>query len=73
MKYYTLDSDKKLVQVSIDEFKKLDCLRIEGEKEMVLAYEDNNYSLLVDGANDIDDWKNAILKMLRPNIYFDID
>ena len=42
-------------------------------REMIVAYEDTNYMLMTDSANDIDIIKNAILKMLQPNISFYIE
>lgn len=48
-------------------------LRRMEKDDTFVAYEDNNYLLMTDSANDIEIVKKAILKMLQPNIYFDID
>ena len=50
-----------------------DYLRRMEKDDTFVAYEDNNYLLMTDSANDIEIVKKAILKMLQPNIYFDID
>ena len=42
-------------------------------REMIIAYEDTDYMLMTDSANDIGIIKNAILKMLQPNISFAIE
>lgn len=68
MKYFTVDYKGNLKEVNRKEYLR----RMEKDNTFV-AYEDNNYSLMTDSANDIEIVKNAILKMLQPNIYFDID
>lgn len=68
MKYYTVDYKGNLKEVNKKEY-----LRRMEKDDAFIAYEDNNYLLMTDSANDIEIVKNAILKMLQPNIYFDID
>ncbi len=68
MKYYTADYKGKLKEVDNKEYLK----RMEKDDTFV-AYEDGSYLLMTDSANDIEIVKNAILKMLQPNIYFDVD
>ena len=68
MKYYTVDYKGNLKEVNRKEYVR----RMEKDDTFV-AYEDNNYLLMTDSANDIEIIKNAILKMLQPNIYFDIN
>lgn len=68
MKYYTVDYKGTLKEVNRKEYLK----RMEKDDTFV-AYEDNNYLLMTNSANDIEIVKNAILKILQPYIYFDID
>ena len=68
MKYFTVDYKGNLKEVG-----KKDYLRRMEKDDTFVAYEDNNYLLMTDSANDIEIVKKAILKMLQPNIYFDID
>lgn len=68
MKYFTVDYKGNLKEVNRKEY-----LRRIGKDDIFVAYEDNNYLLMTDSANDIKIVKNAILKMLQPNIYFDIE
>ncbi len=68
MKYYTVDYKGILKEVKRKEYLK----RMEKDDTFV-AYEDNSYLLMTDSANDIEIVKNAILKMLQPHIYFDIE
>lgn len=68
MKYFTVDYKGNLKEVN-----KKDYLRRVEKDDTFVAYEDNNYLLMTDSANDIEIVKKAILKMLQPNIYFDID
>ena len=68
MKYYTVDYKGNLKEVDKKEY-----LRRMEKDDTFVAYEDNGYLLMTDSANDIEIVKNAILKMLQPNIYFDID
>ena len=68
MKYYTVDYKGNLKEVDGKEY-----LRRMEKDDTFVAYEDNGYLLMTDSANDIEIIKNAILKMLQPNIYFDID
>ena len=68
MKYYTVDYKGNLKEVDRKEY-----LRRMEKDDTFVAYEDNGYLLMTDSANDIEIVKNAILKMLQPNIYFDID
>lgn len=68
MKYYTVDYKSNLKEVNRKEYLR----RIEKDDTFV-AYEDNNYLLMTDSANDLEIVKHAILKMLQPNIWFDID
>ncbi len=68
MKYFTMDYKGNLKEVG-----KKDYLRRMEKDDTFVAYEDNNYLLMTDSANDIEIVKKAILKMLQPNIYFDID
>ena len=68
MKNFTVDYKGNLKEVG-----KKDYLRRMEKDDTFVAYEDNNYLLMTDSANDIEIVKKAILKMLQPNIYFDID
>lgn len=68
MKYFTVDYKGKLKEVSKKEY-----LRRMKKDDTFIAYEDSNYLLMTDSANDIEIVKKAILKMLQPNIYFDVD
>jgi len=68
MKYYTVDYKGTLKEVNRKEY----LMRMEKDDTFV-AYEDGSYLLMTDSANDIEIVKNAILKMLQPHIYFDID
>ena len=68
MKYFTVDYKGNLKEVG-----KKDYLRRMEKDDTFVAYEDDNYLLMTDSANDIEIVKKAILKMLQPNIYFDID
>ena len=68
MKYYTVDYKGNLKEVNKKEYLR----RVEKDNTFI-AYEDNNHLLMTDSVNDIGIVKNAILKMLQPNIYFDID
>ena len=68
MKYFTVDYKGNLKEVG-----KKDHLRRMEKDDIFVAYEDDNYLLMTDSANDIEIVKKAILKMLQPNIYFDID
>lgn len=68
MKYFTVDYKGNLKEVNKKEY-----LRRMEKDDTFIAYEDNNYILMTDSANDIEIVKKAILKMLQPNIYFDID
>ncbi len=68
MKYYMVDYKGTLKEVS-----RKDYLRRMGKDDTFVAYEDGSYLLMTDSANDIEIVKNAILKMLQPHIYFDID
>lgn len=68
MKYYTVDYKGNLKEANRKEY-----LRRMEKDDTFIAYEDSNYLLMTDSANDIEIVKNAILKMLQPNIYFDID
>lgn len=68
MKYFTVDYKGNLKEVG-----KKDYLRRMEKDDIFVAYEDDNYLLMTDSANDIEIVKKAILKMLQPNIYFDID
>lgn len=68
MKYYIVDYNGNLKETNRKEY-----LRRMEKDDTFVAYEDNNYLLMTDSANDIEIVKNAILKMLQPNIYFDID
>lgn len=76
MKYYTVDYVGNLRQISRKRFMKDDMLTSMNDgssREMIIAYEDEHYMLMTDSANAIEIIKNAILKMLQPNISFDID
>jgi len=68
MKYFTVDYKGNLKEVNKKEY-----LRRMEKDDTFVAYEDDNYLLMTDSANDIEIVKKAILKMLQPNIYFDID
>ena len=68
MKYFTVDYKGKLKEVN-----KKDYLKRMEKDDTFVAYEDNSYLLMTDCANDTEIVKHAILKMLQPNIYFDID
>lgn len=68
MKYYTVDYKGTLKEVNKKEYLR----RMEKDNTFV-AYEDDSYLLMTDSANNIEIVKNAILKMLQPNICFDIE
>ena len=68
MKYFTVDYKGNLKEVG-----KKDYLRRMEKDDTFVAYEDDNYLLMTDSANNIEIVKTAILRMLQPNIYFDID
>lgn len=76
MKYYAVDYFGTLRQVSRKRFMKdntLTSMNDGSSREMIIAYEDTDYMLMTDSANDIGIIKNAILKMLQPNISFAIE
>ncbi|WP_300915932.1 hypothetical protein [Bacteroides acidifaciens] len=76
MKYYAVDYNGNLRRISKKRFRKdnmVTSMNDGSNREMIVAYEDTNYMLMTDSANDIDIIKNAILKMLQPNISFYIE
>lgn len=76
MEYYAVDYNGNLKQITKKRFMKdnaLTSMNDGSSREMVVAYEDTNYMLMADSANDIGIIKNAILKMLQPNISFAIE
>lgn len=76
MKYYAVDYKGNLRRISEKRFMKdnmVTSMNDGSNREMIIAYEDTNYLLMTDSANDINIIKNAILKMLQPNINFCIE
>lgn len=76
MEYYAVDYNGNLKQITKKRFMKdnaLTSMNDGNSREMVIAYKDTNYMLMADSANDIGIIKNAILKMLQPNISFAIE
>lgn len=69
MKYFSVDYKGNLKEISKKEYLR----RMEKSNTPFVAYEDDHYLLITDSANDLNIVKNAILKMLQPNIYFDIN
>lgn len=69
MKYFMVDYKSNLKEINKKEYLR----RMEKDNTPFVAYEDDHYLLITDCANDLEIVKHAILKMLQPNIWFDID
>ena len=68
MTYYAVDYKGTLKEVNRKEY-----LRRMSKDDTFVAYKDDHYLLMTDSANNMEIVKHAILRMLQPNIYFDID
>ncbi len=68
MTYYAVDYKGNLKEVNRKEYR-----RRMLKDDTFVAYEDDHYLLMTDSANNMEIVKHAILRMLQPNIYFDID
>lgn len=66
MKYYKVDYKGNLKQITRQQYLK------DMEKDIFVAYEDKEYTLVSDSANSEQVLKNAILQMLQARIYFDV-
>lgn len=66
MKYYKVDYKGNLKQITRQQYLK------DTEKDIFVAYEDKEYTLVSDSANSEETLKNAILQMLQARIYFDV-
>ena len=69
MTYFMVDYRGNLKEISRTGYLR----RMGKDNTPFVAYEDDYYLLITDCANDLEVVKNAILKMLQPNIRFDID